>query len=198
MSDKETIAVYDAKAAEYAELTKRPKPDRQLLEFVDALPSGGQVLDLGCGPGVAAGYLADQGWNALAWDPSTAMAALADAREGVTAEVKGFEDLKDLPSQSLVGVWANFSLLHAAHADLPGYIADIHRALQSGGVFHIALKTGTGMARDRIGRLYTYLEEDELLGLLTNAGLQTGKISKGRDKGLSGDIEDWVSVLSHA
>ena len=96
------------------------------------------------------------------------------------------------------GVWANFSLLHAAREDFPRHLAAIQKALKPGGAFHIALKAGTGAERDRIGRHYTYYTEDELTGLLKAAGFTVGSYRRGRDKGLSGEDADWISTTAHA
>ena len=49
MSDEQTLAVYDAKAKEYAALVAKSEPDAALIAFMAATMSGGLVLDLGCG-----------------------------------------------------------------------------------------------------------------------------------------------------
>ena len=198
MSDAETIGVYDAKAADYATLTARTRPDPQLLEFLAAAQTDGPFLDLGSGPGVAAGIMADHGHKAIAWDPSQAMVELADRHPGVTARQAGFDDLSTLAPASLGGVWANFSLLHAARADIPRHFLDIRQALQPSGLFHIAVKLGEGEARDALGRFYTYFGEAELRGLLTAAGLTPFKITFGKDRGLAGPVEPWIAILSRA
>ncbi len=95
------------------------------------------------------------------------------------------------------GIWANFSLLHAPRADMPRHFAAIHRALKPGGLFQIALKTGTGEKRDPIGRYYSYYSEAELLHLLHDAGFTPTKCIHGSDKGLDGVVADWISVASH-
>ena len=51
MSDAQTLSVYEARAAEYAEKTDQDnETDPQLAAFIEACPKGGRVLDLGrCG-----------------------------------------------------------------------------------------------------------------------------------------------------
>ena len=60
-SDPETLAVYDAKAADYAALTESEARDKQLTAFIADMPPGGTVLDLGCGPGQSAAVMAAHG-----------------------------------------------------------------------------------------------------------------------------------------
>jgi len=94
------------------------------------------------------------------------------------------------------GIWANFSLLHAAPEDFPTILKALHTALKDQGVFHIGMKTGTGRSRDGLGRLYTYFTEDELSAHLNSAGFQITSTTTGEDKGLAGTVDPWVIILS--
>ncbi|MFA8387302.1 MAG: class I SAM-dependent methyltransferase [Pelagibaca sp.] len=196
MTDRETIAVYDARASDYAGLDPSPAPSDTLASFIAGLPTGARVLDLGCGPGTSARHMVRAGCVVDAVDASSAMIALASAIEGVTAWQASFDDI--MGSAIYDGVWANFSLLHAPRADLPRHLLAIHTALKPGGLFHIAVKEGTGERRDSINRLYTYFTEAELTVLLQTGGFTVGPYRRGRDKGLSGEDADWISVTAHA
>ncbi len=50
MTDKKTIAVYDARAREYADRDRGRAVDPILSNFIAMMPKNGYVLDLGCGP----------------------------------------------------------------------------------------------------------------------------------------------------
>ena len=192
-TDAATIAVYDEKAADYARLTDSDTPDTQLRAFLDALPARARVLDLGCGPGRSAAMMAREGHDVIATDASAAMIRLAQAQPGVRAHQATFHQLPDGPFD---GIWANFSLLHATPTDLPAHISEIFEALRPGGVFHIGMKTGTGMHRDALGRRYTYVSESGLTDLLTDAGFTITQVWTGSGAGLSGSVDPWVCVLS--
>ena len=58
------------------------------------------------------------------------------------------------------------------------------------------MKTGEGKARDGIGRLYTYVTADELIGLLFDAGFTLQSRTDGRSEGLDGTQSDWVILLA--
>ncbi|SMO82172.1 Methyltransferase domain-containing protein [Thalassovita litoralis] len=194
--DPETIRIYDAQADEYARVTASDQPDPFLQSFMDAVPAGGQVLDLGCGPGNFARHMVRAGLHVTAVDASAEMVARAGQIDGVTARQATFDDLTDTAIYH--GVWANFSLLHAPRAAMPRHLAAIHHALKPKGRFHLALKTGMGEKRDRLGRFYTYYTPEEVSSLLAAAGFTVTKITPGRDKGLDGAESDWISVASHA
>lgn len=192
-ADRETIAVYDARAQDYADMVAQEKHPG-LDAFLSVVPSGSHVLDLGCGTGAMSRKMMDAGLTVDATDASASMVALAVER-GVPARQAVFSDLAAVGVYD--GIWANFSLLHAPREDFPIHLASIHRALKPGGHFHIGLKLGTGAKRDGIGRFYTYYTEGELDGYLNEAGFTpiTRKLGEGR--GLDGTRAPWIWVLSH-
>ncbi|MCV6592465.1 MAG: class I SAM-dependent methyltransferase, partial [Silicimonas sp.] len=73
MSDRETLDVYDQRAAEYATHFTADGASKHLSAFIAALPEGARVLDLGCGPGTAARKMAAAGLKVEAWDASAEM-----------------------------------------------------------------------------------------------------------------------------
>lgn len=196
MSDRQTIGVYDKRAAQYAKLVSRDTADQDLQAFLDAVPKGGRVLDLGCGPGNSAAIMRDSGLEVEAWDASAEMVALAQRTYGIDAQRKTFDDLKAVGDYD--AIWANFSLLHAPRADLPRYLGAIHAALKPNGVFHIGMKLGSRDGRDGLGRMYTYVSDTELLALLEEAGFRIVTSRQDKDKGLSGSIDPFIIVISHA
>ena len=74
--DIKTVKVYDQKSDDYVSLVKRP-PGESLIAFTKAVKPGGLVLDLGCGPGMAAAFMRDSGLELVAVDASSAMIKIA-------------------------------------------------------------------------------------------------------------------------
>lgn len=191
MADKETLDVYDAKATEYNDkFCGKGGPDTQLRAFLDRMPASADLWDLGCGPGRSAELMAAEGHNVLATDASSEMIALAAARPGVTTRQETFEAISG--TDAFDGIFANFSLLHADEADLPRYLGAIAQALKPGGVFHMGMKVGSGMERDKIGRRYTYVTEAQVEALFADAGLTPVARWFGNDAGLSGETAPWI------
>ena len=195
MSDDPTIAVYDEQVENYAKMSEKLYERRELEAFAGAVQMGGRVLDLGCGPGHYAGWLAKWGFEVEAWDGSAEMVAKARALPGVTARQARFEALDLMGAYD--GVWANFSLLHAPRAAFPGHLSRIKHALKPGGAFHIGMKLGEGEGPDKIGRFYAYYSEEELIGLLVQAGFTVMQRWSGEGPGLDGTLSHYVTMLSH-
>lgn len=196
MADKETLRVYDAKAADYAKLIDSDTKENPYLErFIARLPTGGRVLDLGCGPGLAATRMANAGLQVDAMDGSAEMVAMAAQHDGVTAWQATFDQITGTDIYD--GIWANFCLLHASKEAMPHHLAAMVTALKPGGAFHIGMKLGSGTQRDAIGRHYSYYSEPELITLLGAAGLTAGETDHGRTVGLDGTEADWIVVAAH-
>ncbi len=190
MADKETLAVYAARANDYANRFGKGRPDRHLAAFIAALPKGTTVLDLGCGPARSAAHMAQAGLEVQAWDASPEMARIAKETFGLDVEIKEFSDLTGV--SRFGGIYANFSLLHAPKSEMPEHLARIARALKPSGLFHIGLKTGEGEVRDKLGRLYSYYQDAEITALLEDAGLSVISRDFGADKGLDGTLAPWI------
>ena len=196
MTDKETLRVYDAKAAEYAKLIKRKNnEDPHLDRFINKLPTGERVLDLGCGPGISAARMANAGLQVDAIDGSARMITMATQHPGVTAWQATFDEITG--TNIYGGIWANFCLLHASKQAVPQHLAALVTALKPGGAFHIAMKLGSGSQRDTIGRLYSYYSQPELVNLLVAAGLTLAETSHGRTVGLDGTEADWIVMAAY-
>jgi len=192
MSDAETLSVYADKATDYADLVRTSDENPDIQRFISRLSAGNSTLDIGCGPGFAAGAMAAAGMDAHAWDPVPEMLAIASELPGVTARLAGYDDLTS--SQAYHGIWANFSMLHTPLAHWPGQFQRIAHALKPGGIFHFGTKLGTGESRDKIGRLYSYVSEEGLLDLLNGAGLVLEFSRTGEEAGLSGEVAPFIVV----
>ena len=190
MTDKETLSAYASRVDDYKAMIK-PEPAVSLVAFADALPAGGRVLDLGCGPGHAAKYLAERGFESHAWDASPEMIAAVDT-PGVETRVAVFEDLTE--SAAFDGIYASFSLLHAPRKNFAGHIARIAKALKPGGMLHLGLKTGTGEERDAIGRFYSYFTREEIMAALDANGLSPEWEHEGEELGLAGTMAPFILV----
>ncbi len=192
MIDDETIAFYDTAAGDYAAKFAKSRPDAQLTAFMDLLPKGGRVLDLGCGPATASAHMRTAGFECDPVDASDGMIKIANNLHDLGARKLTFDELDMIADYD--GVWANFSLLHASRDDLPRHLNAIAIALRDQGVFSVAMKTGTDATRDRLGRMYTFVTIPELSELLTNVGFSILAVDEGMGPGLAGDVSPWVTI----
>ncbi|MGI9393778.1 MAG: class I SAM-dependent methyltransferase [Boseongicola sp.] len=194
MADRETLDVYRDRAADYADMVAQMAPDRHLQAFIDAVPKGGKVMDLGCGHGRSTALMIKAGLQAEGLDASPEFAEIALREFGVKVAVADFEALDT--KEVYDGVFANFSLLHSPKAEMPGHLARIARSLKPDGVLHLGQKTGEGECRDSLGRFYAYYSDAEISGLLQDNGFTVLSRDFGADEGLDGRVAPWIVLLA--
>lgn len=152
-ADRATLAFYQERAPHYV-LSFGQRHSYQLDAFLDRLPPGARVLELGCGGGQDAARMKARGFDVDATDGTAAMVAKANERWAVGARVMTFDELAAQAAYD--GIWAHASLLHAPRAALPDILARIHRALRPGGWHFASYKLGEAEGRDALGRFYNF------------------------------------------
>jgi len=178
----ETSAVYDLIAEDYETRTRQTSPEYALFreQFIVALPRGGTVLDVGCGPGRDAGFFRKAGLLCFGLDLSEAMLRLACRS---TSVVRG--DLRALPVRSncLDGIWSGASLLHVPREQVRATLDGWHGALSPGGVAGLSTSVGHDEgwelvpAREdhrinepSVRRWFVHHDPDDLCSLVQSAG----------------------------
>ncbi|GAB3584265.1 class I SAM-dependent methyltransferase [Leifsonia lichenia] len=144
-----TRAAYDAVAVDYAALLRDELEgkalDRAMLaafaEHVQAA-GGGEVADLGCGPGRVTVHLAGLGLDAFGIDLSPAMVEVArEAYPELLFEVGTMAAL-ELPDAALAGAVAWYSIIHTPRERQHILFAEFARVVRTGGWLLLAFQVG--------------------------------------------------------
>ena len=143
----ETRVFYDTVAEEYAvqfgDLRPGTPLDRGVLHgFAELVGEGGEVADLGCGPGRVTAYLASQGLSVFGLDVSESMLAIARRENPGLRFVRGSMQEPELPDGSLDGVVSWYSIIHTPEEHLPALFAVFHRVLRPGGHLLLGFQCG--------------------------------------------------------
>ncbi len=193
-TDAETIAFYQARAPHYV-LKFGQAHSYQLDPFLDRLPAGARVLELGCGGGQDAARMAARGFTV---DATPAMVTKAHQRWGVGARVMAFDELEAAAEYD--GVWAHASLLHCPREALPDVLARIHRALRPGGWHFASYKLGAvtqdAEGRDSLGRFYNFPDADWLAAQYSAIpGWQIAERRCYTAGGFDNVTRDWIDLI---
>ncbi|MFT4218260.1 MAG: DUF480 domain-containing protein [Micropruina sp.] len=160
------------------ELTDRPF-DVWLLERVATLAGSGPIVDVGCGPGHIAAFLADTGATVSGIDLSPAMVAVA-SREFPDLDFQVgtlFTLLKPRTASGWGAVVAWYSLVHLAGSELAPAVAALARTLAPGGVLAVAVHAGdevrrvTELAGEPVELDVVLHDQTQLLAAFAAAGL---------------------------
>ena len=130
----EQIAYYRAGAAEYDRPYARHRELRRLLDLVDELPVGGDVLELACGTGQWTPRLAARARSVTAVDVSAEVLELARARAPFPhVRFHQADVFRWRPGRPYDTVFFAFWLSHVPPARLPGFWNAVAAMLAPGG-----------------------------------------------------------------
>lgn len=190
-ADPATIAFYEERAPVYTASGAQGQ-SRHLQGFLDELEPGARILELGCGGGRDAQYMAERGYDLVTTDGTAAMVKKARERTGLPVQQLRFEELE--AESEFDAVWAHACLLHVARADLADILARIHLALRPGGWHYANFKLGDGEGRDLLGRLHNFPSPSWLEDIYRSVGftIQASEIYPG--KGADGTQRDWMAL----
>jgi 2-polyprenyl-3-methyl-5-hydroxy-6-metoxy-1,4-benzoquinol methylase len=161
--DTEASTYYEAHAQTFFDGTVNLDLSALHQRFLAHLPTGGHILDAGCGSGRDARAFLEQGYTVTAFDAAPALAELASAHCGLPVAVLRLEEI-DWQAR-FDGIWACASLLHLSLLELPDVLRRLAVALKPGGVLFTSFKHGHG-EREHGGRRFTDLDETGLAALL--------------------------------
>ena len=192
--DPRTLKFYATQAPEYhAKSTAGINCD--LPAFLDRLPAGAAILELGCGLGRDAAYMAECGFAVDPTDGVAAMAALAANRLKRAVPVMRFDELATVARYD--AIYASYALLHVPRDALGDVLRRIWTALRPGGWHMATYKSGGTEGRDALDRYFNYLSHDQARVYYEAAGSwQSLELTEGAGAGYDGRVSPWVNVIA--
>lgn len=188
-----TIDYYNKNAQQFIEGTISVDFTQVQNTFLELLPQGARILDLGCGSGRDTKYFLDQGYRVDAVDGSPELCKAASEYTGIAVRQMIFQDLAEIETYD--GIWACASVLHVKKAELVEVFRKMCTAVKNGGIIYVSFKYGD-FEGERNGRYFTDMTEETMFQLLMkipelNVEKQwvTGDVRAGR-----GD-ERWLNMI---
>lgn len=192
--DPVTLEFYARVAPDYVARTPEGI-NRDLPGFLDRLPAKATILELGCGSGRDADYMAQRGFSIDPTDGVAEMAALAAARLGRPVRIMRFEELD--ASEAYDAVYASYSLLHVPRSGLVGVLGRIWRALRPGGWHMATYKSGGSEGRDGLDRYFNYLSPQQAEAFYRMTGVWAAfEMTEGVGGGYDDRPSAWVNVIA--
>jgi len=137
---QQAVSVYEKISANYAK--QFSDPSFHIDSFIELLPKGAKVLDVGCGPGRDSAYMYERGLKVTGIDLSECMIRIAKQQyPEIDFRVTDMRKIEQT-SNSFDGVFASFSLIHIPKKDLPKTLQGFFSLLKSGGILFAAIQEG--------------------------------------------------------
>lgn len=197
---RSTIAAYRAHAELFEKrLTARHRVPPFLRRIAARLPRGARVLDLGCGTGHDALYLAKRGCTVIAVDATEVFAKKARRRcAGRNVRVvRSDMGAYAFPRGAFDLVWANASLIHVPKKRLPALLARIRSSLRPGGILaatiHNGRREGVHPGTWIPGRFFASYLKEELARIVEGAGFHVVELRGAVNEDRRGR---WLNIIA--
>ena len=193
MSENRTIDYYNTNAEKFFNDTVGIELNDFYVKFLNYIPDGGRILDLGCGSGRDTLYFLQKGYDVTSIDASEEMVKLSSE---LTKRKTLYLRVEDIDFQNQFdGIWACASLLHIDKTLTESVYNILCNALIDGGVLYASYKygKGTSIVEDRYYNNYDETSFTEMIDNIEDFELITHWITK--DLRPDRDDEKWLNVL---
>lgn len=188
-----TTEYYNKNSLEFIEGTINVDTGILRDRFLKYIPSGGKILDLGCGSGRDTKCFLEAGYQVTAIDASQELCLKATEYTGINVRCTRFEELNDVKEYD--GVFACASLLHVQEGDLPDIMTKINKALKQQGVLYASFKYGD-FAGERDGRYFHDMNEVSVEELfITVSGFRIEEVWQSHDVRRDKEVY-WINVIA--
>lgn len=173
--DLATIRSYDERAVSFAKEWEEEQPEPEDLQtIVRRYFRHGVTVDVGCGSGRDAAWLADSGFTVVGVDAAPALLAEATRRHaGVRFQVGALPELDCLTEGSFVNVLCETVIMHLDTQVIPAAVRKLVRLLEPHGILYLSWRVTEGSdVRDGTGRLYSAFDQSLVLTGLSDATIE--------------------------
>ena len=192
MEKREMESFYNRNAEDYFQKTWKLDLKEIYGKFLRYVPSGGKILDVGCGSGRDAYHFSQAGYAITALDDSTEL--INRVRSHVDCEVQ-HSSFYDFNEKNIYdGIWCCASLLHCAENKLEDVLHSLILGLKPLGILYMSYKVGEGIRYDE-DRFFLDMNECKmslLIGNLQECYLLQQWITVDKKPNSN---EEWLNVL---
>jgi len=178
------VSCYNLTARKYAdkfvaELDEKPF-DRFILDrFAKAIPPSETTYEMGCGPGQIARYLHhNHGLAITGLDDSVEMIRTAEKLHPMIPFVVGDMLNLDLPSNSVFGIVAFYSIVHFTLKEVAQALDEFYRVLKPGGIILFSYHVGNEiisindfLETEGASTDWVFFETDDIVQIIKDKGI---------------------------
>jgi 2-polyprenyl-3-methyl-5-hydroxy-6-metoxy-1,4-benzoquinol methylase len=188
-----TLDFYNENADDFVIHTRDVDFKQTQDRFANKIPTGGRILDFGCGSGRDTKYFIEQGFCVDAVDGSEKICEIASAYTGITVKKMLFQELDAVDLYD--GIWACSSILHLPKAELKDVFKKMCNAVKSDGIIYTSFKYGM-FEGIRNGRYFTDFTEETFPDFMEDfPGMKQEELWITKDVRPDRGEEKWLNLI---
>lgn len=137
--------------------------------LLKSIPQGGTILDVGFGSGRDSIYFDKHGYDVYSID--TCDSFVNHLKKYKIGHVYKKSVLEIDYKNKFDGIWANAALVNLNKVEIKDALIKLRDALKPNGVIYASFKYGTSEGYDELGRYNTYLNESQMVEMLSGTQL---------------------------
>lgn len=188
-----TIHYYDEHASQYFDSTSQVDLAMLYKEFLEYIPIGGRIMDLGCGSGRDVKWFRDHGYDAYGLDASEELVKKARNQLDIPVDTGLIEEW--VAAETFDGIWCCASLMHLDDMSFDRFLSNLRFNLRPGGALFISVKEGIESGVSEDGRYFRDFNEETLKAFLSHyRDLRLEKVWYTKDK-LQRESFRWLNAI---
>ena len=187
-----TLDFYNEHALEFVSGSMNADMTEHYTRFLNYVPTGSIILDLGCGSGRDTAYFRNKGYEVTPIDGSKEICLLAEKYLNTTVRCLTFEELDY--ANCFDAVWACASLLHVSRNEMPIILKKIHTSLKNEGILYASFKYGKDETI-RDGRFFSNYTDTTIQKLFLSEYWSVEDLWVSSDVRPNRQTEQWVNII---
>lgn len=192
----QTLTYYAKNAATYSKLAPSKSRMAERAKFIETLPAGANLLEIGCGAGHDALFFMDKGFNVVAHDGCAEFGEITKERTGLEVVICDFEELDF--TAAFDAIWASAALLHVSSDKLDLVVSKLYRALRPGGMISASFKAKDEDIgkdwEDGLGRHFCGVDEERIRNVFSNSGFTVERLETSAGFGTDNKPTQWLWI----
>lgn len=192
---KNTINAYSSSAKEYEARVAGLHHVTEGEFFMQRIPKGGKILDVGCADGRDCKVFSERGFKVTGIDLCPEFLEIAQAKVPTGTFLNRDMRHLDFKDNCFDGVWSCASIVHMNRSGVIKFLGEAYRVLKDEGVIYLAAKEGP-QSTPSSAKTYFFYDKKTIKEFIAGSGLKLTYLSGANKIQVGNDVHSEVRAFA--